>query len=233
MTKSACCNGCSVICDEIYDEIDTTSWCLDFISGFISSIANLWRNLSVCHGCSVICDEIRKRHGNFDMDQMISCSDMGGIYTRNNPPSLVWIWDGNEEAKHVKGSPEINSRGALAWLLTFYAASTKSVITLYWEVQWTCGLFHWKVDFKTVPWSTHAAPKLSGFKSYDQIIMKVRTCPNWCVRTCLNWLSELNLLVHPLSELIHLVLLLCFISVYSCTTPLTYIPKYNQCRTFR
>jgi hypothetical protein len=25
----------------IYDEIDTTSWCLDFISGFISNTANL------------------------------------------------------------------------------------------------------------------------------------------------------------------------------------------------
>jgi hypothetical protein len=27
-----------------------------------------------CHGCSVICDEIKKRHGNFVMDQGISCS---------------------------------------------------------------------------------------------------------------------------------------------------------------
>jgi hypothetical protein len=78
-----------------------------------------------------------------------------------------------------KGSPEINSRGGLAWLLTFCEASTKSVITFYWEVQWTCGFLHWKLDFKTIPWSTHVARELSGFKSYDQIIMKVQTCPNW------------------------------------------------------
>jgi hypothetical protein len=140
-----------------------------------------------------------------------------------------------------KGSPKINSQGGLAWLLTFYAASTESVITPYWAVKWTCGFLHLKVDFKMVPWSTHAGPELSGVKIYDQIIMQVRTCPNWSVRTCLNWLSklirpnlsELNLLVHPWSELIHFILLLCFLSVYSCTTPLTYIPKYNQCRTFR
>jgi hypothetical protein len=86
-----------------------------------------------------------------------------------------------------KGSAEIKSRGALAWLLTFCAASTKSIITFYWEVQWTCCFLHWKVDFKAVSWSTHAAPNLSGFKSYDQIIMQVRTCPNWSVRTCPNW----------------------------------------------
>jgi hypothetical protein len=86
-----------------------------------------------------------------------------------------------------KGSPEINSRGGLAWLLTFCAASTKSGITFYWEIQWTCGFLHWKVDFKTVPWSTHAALELSGFKSYDQIIMQVRTCPNWSIWTCPNW----------------------------------------------
>jgi hypothetical protein len=90
-----------------------------------------------------------------------------------------------------KGSPEINSRGGLAWLLAFCAGSTKSMITFYWEVQWTCGFLHSKVDFKTVPLSTHAAPELSGFKSYDQIIMQARTCPNWSVRTCPNWLSEL------------------------------------------
>jgi hypothetical protein len=114
-----------------------------------------------------------------------------------------------------KGSPEINSRGGLVWLLTFCAASTKSVIKFYWEVQWTCGFLHWKVDFRNVPWSTHAALELSGFKSYYQIIMKVRTCPNW------------------LSELIYMVLFHCFLSLYSCTTPLTYIPKYNQCRIFR
>jgi hypothetical protein len=74
MTKSDYCHGCSVICDEIFDEIGTTSQCLDSISGFISSAANLWRNMSICHGCSVICDEIRKHHGNFIMDQRISCS---------------------------------------------------------------------------------------------------------------------------------------------------------------
>jgi hypothetical protein len=31
-------------------------------------------------------------------------------------------------------------------------------------------------------------------------------------------LSELNLMIRPWYELIHLVLLLCFLSVYSCTT---------------
>jgi hypothetical protein len=74
MTKFDGCHGSSVICDEIYDEIGRTSSCLDFISGFISSTANLWRNLTVCHGCSVIYDEIKKRHENFVMDQRISCS---------------------------------------------------------------------------------------------------------------------------------------------------------------
>jgi hypothetical protein len=90
-----------------------------------------------------------------------------------------------------KGYPEINSRGGLAWLLTFCAASTKSVITFYCYVQWTLGFLHWKIDFKTVRWSTHSAPYLLGFKSYDQISMQVRTCPNWLseliCRTCPNW----------------------------------------------
>jgi hypothetical protein len=74
MTKSDYCHGCSVICDEIYDEIDTTSWCLDFISGFISNTANLWRNLTVRHGCSVIYDKIWKRHVNIVMDHKVFCS---------------------------------------------------------------------------------------------------------------------------------------------------------------
>jgi hypothetical protein len=123
-----------------------------------------------------------------------------------------------------KGSPEMNSRGELAWLLTFCTASTKYVITFYWEVQWTCTFLHGNDEFKTVPWSTQAAPELSGFKSYKQIIMQVRTCPNWLSELIRPNLSELNLLVHPWFELIHLVLLLCFLSMYSCTTPLTYIP---------
>jgi hypothetical protein len=74
MTKCDCCHGCSVICDEIYDEIDTTSWCLDFISGFISSTANLWQNLTVRHLCSVIYDEIWKRHVNIVMNHKVFCS---------------------------------------------------------------------------------------------------------------------------------------------------------------
>jgi hypothetical protein len=59
------------------------------------------------------------------------------------------------------------------------AVFTNLVITLYWEVQWACGFLHWKVNFKMVPWSTHAPLELWVFKSYDQLIMKVRTCPNW------------------------------------------------------
>jgi hypothetical protein len=76
-------------------------------------------------------------------------------------------------------SPEINSRGGLAWLLTFYAASTKSVITLYWKVQWTCGFLHCKVDFKHVPSSTRGAPETSRLKSYGRFIMQVLTGMKW------------------------------------------------------
>jgi hypothetical protein len=59
--------------------------------------------------------------------------------------------------------------------LTICATSTKSVITLYWEVQWTCGLWHWKVHFKHVPSSTCGAPETSQPKSYGRFIMQVRT----------------------------------------------------------
>jgi hypothetical protein len=59
----------------------------------------------------------------------------------------------------LKGSPEINSRGGLTWLLTFCAPSTKSVTTIYWEVQWTCSFLHWKVDFKYT--SIHGALETS------------------------------------------------------------------------
>jgi hypothetical protein len=53
------------------------------------------------------------------------------------------------------------------------------------------------------------------------------------VRIDLSELVRTELARSSLSELIHLFLLLWFLSVYSCTTPLTYIPKYNQCKTFR
>jgi hypothetical protein len=132
--------------------------------------------------------------------------------------------------------PRAEIPNSLVWLLGSCAVLTNFVITLYWEVQWTCGFFHWKANFKMVPWSTQSAPELLVLKSYDQIIMKVRTCPNWLSELMCTDLSEFvrtELAGSSLSELIYLFLFLCFLSVYSCTTPLTYIPKYNQCRTFR
>jgi hypothetical protein len=53
------------------------------------------------------------------------------------------------------------------------------------------------------------------------------------VRTNLSELVRTDLAESSLSKLIHLFLLLCFLSVYNCTTSLTYIPKYNQFRTIR
>jgi hypothetical protein len=75
------------------------------------------------------------------------------------------------------------------WLLASCAVFIKSVITIYWDVQWTCGFLPWKLMFKAVPWSTHRSPELSGFKIYDRIIMQVRNCPNWTLLDPLgpNW----------------------------------------------
>jgi hypothetical protein len=87
MTNSGCCHGCIVICDEIYDEIDTASRCLDFISGFISNTANLWRNLTVHHGCSVIYDEIWERHVNIVMDHKVFL-----VPQADNKPMPVACW---------------------------------------------------------------------------------------------------------------------------------------------
>jgi hypothetical protein len=133
--------------------------------------------------------------------------DTCGIYTRNNPPCSLWmdLWVSGVMLREKPPRTEISN--SLVWLLGSCAVFTKSVITIYWEVQWTCVFLYWKVDFNTVSWNTHGAPELSGFKSYDQIIIQVRTCPNWSVWTCLNWI----LLDHPWSELIHLFLLLCYI----------------------
>jgi hypothetical protein len=85
-----------------------------------------------------------------------------------------------------KDSTEINSRRGLVWLLTFCATSTKSVITLYCEVQWTWSFLHWNVDFKAAPSSTHRARELSRVKSYALFFKQVRTGPKWR--------SEVNLL---------------------------------------
>jgi hypothetical protein len=93
--------------------------------------------------------------------------------------------------------PRAEISNSLVWLLGSCAVFTNLVITLYWEDQWTCGLLHWNVNFNTVPWSTLAAPELSIFKSYDQIIMKVRTCPNWLSELIGPDLSKLNLLDPP------------------------------------
>jgi hypothetical protein len=91
------------------------------------------------------------------------------------------------ELCYVKSHHELKSRTTSCdyWVPAVF---TNLVITLYWEVQWTCGLLHCKADFKMVSWSTHAAPELSRFKSYDQIIIKVRTCLNWLSELiCPNW----------------------------------------------
>jgi hypothetical protein len=77
----------------------------------------------------------------------------------------------------------MNYRGELVWLLTFCAASTKSVITFYWVVQWTCGFLHGKVDFKTVPCSTHAALELSGYVGLNMSEVNIRTDLSELVRT--------------------------------------------------
>jgi hypothetical protein len=101
MTNSGCCHGCIVICDEMYDEIGTTSWCLDFILGFISNTANLWRNLTVRHGCSVIYDEIWKRHVNIVMDHKVFCSGerkkMKGL---GSPPTRLTLF--------IRGPPNLS-----------------------------------------------------------------------------------------------------------------------------
>jgi hypothetical protein len=53
------------------------------------------------------------------------------------------------------------------------------------------------------------------------------------VLTDMSELVRTELVESSLSEQINLFLLLYFLSMNSCATPLTYVPKYNQCRRFR
>jgi hypothetical protein len=97
--------------------------------------------------------------------------DTYGIYTRNNPPCWLWmdLWFSRVMLREKPRPTKIPN--SLVWLFGSCAVFTKSVTTLYCKVQWTCGFFHCRANFKTVPWSTHTALELSGFNSYDISIM--------------------------------------------------------------
>jgi hypothetical protein len=63
---------------------------------------------------------------------------IGGIYTRNIPPSWMWNGSGISRDNLCERSPRTAIPNSLVWLLVFCVVSTKLVITLYWEVQWAC-----------------------------------------------------------------------------------------------
>jgi hypothetical protein len=131
-----------------------------------------------------------------------------------------------------KGFPEINSWRGLACLLVFSATSTKSVITLYWEVQWEFGLLYWKINFKSVPSSPMELQILRERTVVAKSLCRSERHPNSSkqgFKVRFSWSGSIWS-KHDMP----VYFLLFASSKCSCTILFTYILKYNnQCRIFR
>ena len=69
----------------------------------------------------------------------------------NNSPRRLWAQATTWEGGRPTGSAFMESLEVLACLLSFRAASSKSTITFYWEVQMALRLLGWKVDIIRIP----------------------------------------------------------------------------------